>query len=432
MFNMGSSAMVDDITEPAGQAPDNGRSRRPPPTIDLEPTSSETHPAPAEAVAEASSDVAGESHPHVAPEPELSADEIAAASAAANDVPPHVEPGPPPARPISPWVIAPFSGAVAAALVIGVGWMLGWPQVLPPSAAPQLATVVDGVTARVNGLEAKLGKADSTAAARLDTLDKALASVRSDLAQLRAQSDKAAAAINELKTAPRDTGGQANLEANLQANLQAGLAALTARLDQIERANRSQDAALAQQDQKLAEAKPADDLPLRRVIAAALLDVAVRHGDPFATVLDTAKSLAPKADALKPLDTFASTGVPNPIALDRELLTIVPKLSPQPQEGTTSGSSIVDRLQAGAAKLVRIERTDAVGTDRGAIVARVTAAALRNEFAEARRELKTLAPADRAPAQAWLDKADARDAALAASRHFADEAMAALANVSQN
>ena len=31
------------------------------------------------------------------------------------------------AAPISPWVIAPVSGAVAAALVIGVGWMLGWP-----------------------------------------------------------------------------------------------------------------------------------------------------------------------------------------------------------------------------------------------------------------------------------------------------------------
>ena len=81
----------------------------------------------------------------------------------------------------------------------------------------------------------------------------------------------------------------------------------------------------------------------------------------------------------------------------------------------------------GAAKLVRIERTDAAGNDRGAIVARVTAAALRNDSNEARRELKTLAPADRAAAQAWLDKADARDAALAASRQFAADAMAALA-----
>jgi len=417
--------MVDDISDTATSVPDSGRSRRPPPTIDLEPTSSETHPAPAEAVAEASSDVAGESHPHVAPDLEPDADEIAAASAMADDVPPHVEAAPPPAaRRVSPWVIAPFSGAVAAALVIGVGWMLGWPQVQPPSAAPQLSTVVDGLNTRIASLEARLGKSDATAASRGDALDKALASVRSEVAQLRAQSDKTNMAMNELKAAPRDNGGPAAL--------QASLAALSARLDQIERADRSQDAALAQADKKIADAKPADDLPLRRLVAAALLDVAVRHGDPFVSALDTARSLAPNADALKPLETFAATGVPNPIALDRELLTVVPKLSPQPQEATTSGTSLVDRLQAGAAKLVRIERTDGAGTDRGAIVARITAAALRNDFTEARRELKTLAPADRAPAQAWLDKADARDAALTASRQFADESMTALANVSQN
>lgn len=81
---------------------------------------------------------------------------------------------------------------------------------------------------------------------------------------------------------------------------------------------------------------------------------------------------------------------------------------------------------------MRIERTDGVGTSRGAVVARITAAALRNDFADARRELKTLAPADREAAQAWLDKADARDAALAASRQFADDQMSALAKTAQN
>jgi hypothetical protein len=130
---------------------------------------------------------------------------------------------------------------------------------------------------------------------------------------------------------------------------------------------------------------------------------------------------------LKPLEGFAVSGVPNAASLSRELLTLVPKLSPPAAEASTTGSGFVDRLQAGAAKLIRIERTDAVGSDRGAVVARVTKAALRNDFAEARRELKTLAPADRAAAQAWLDKADARDAALAASRQFAADAMATLA-----
>jgi hypothetical protein len=100
------------------------------------------------------------------------------------------------------------------------------------------------------------------------------------------------------------------------------------------------------------------------------------------------------------------------------------------QEATT-GSGIVARLQAGASKLVRIERTDAVGNDRGNVVARVTAAALRNDVNEARRELNTLPPADRAAAQGWIEKADARDAALAVSRQFADAAMAALATPRQ-
>jgi hypothetical protein len=162
------------------------------------------------------------------------------------------------------------------------------------------------------------------------------------------------------------------------------------------------------------------------VIAATLLDVAVRHNDPYAAQLTAARSLAAKPEMLKPLDTFAAAGIPTPVALSRELLNIVPKLSPPP-EAPAAGAGIVERLQAGASKLVRIERTDGVGNDRGAVVARVTAAALRNDFVEARRELKTLPDADRAPAQAWLDKADARDAALAASRKFADDAMAGLA-----
>jgi hypothetical protein len=173
-------------------------------------------------------------------------------------------------------------------------------------------------------------------------------------------------------------------------------------------------------------------MPWRRVLAAVLLDVLVRIGDPYPTALATAKSLAPNADALKPLEPFAEKGLPNANRLSTELLAVVPKLTPAQQQATaTTGTGIVDRLQAGAAKLVKIERTDTAGTDRGAVVARITAAALRNDFNEARRELKTLSPEDRAAAQGWLERADARDAALAASRQFATEAMAVLAKPSE-
>ncbi|WP_316190297.1 hypothetical protein [Bradyrhizobium sp. SZCCHNS2096] len=406
--------MVDDPSDTAGPAAETGRPKRSPPTIDLEPTSSETHPAPAEAVAEGSSDAASEAHPHGAPEPELEAAEPAGVETPADEAIAASEPPRRPARPISPWIVAPFSGAVAAALVIGVGWMLGWPEVTAPTAAPQLSSVVDDLSGRVKSLEGRIGKPDSALAGRIDALDKAVASVRNDVTALRAQSDKTAAAIGDLK-APRE--GAAAVD----------LSGLTARIDQLERASRNQSAALAQASGKIAEAKPTDDMPLRRVVAAALLDVAVRHGDPYAAALATAKSFAPNADALKPLEPFAKTGVPSPPALARDLLTIVPTLAPQQPETAPTGTSIVDRLQAGAAKLVRIERSDATGNDRGAVVARITAAAVRNDVADARRELELLPEADRTPAQAWLDKVNARDAALAASRHFADDAMTALA-----
>jgi hypothetical protein len=199
---------------------------------------------------------------------------------------------------------------------------------------------------------------------------------------------------------------------------------------------RTQGAEIAQQGSRIADAKasdgkPLDDLPLRRVVAGALLEVLVRVGDPFPAALAAAKALTSNPDSLKPLDQFAAKGVPNPARLSTELLTLLPKLLPAQQDNATTGSGVLERLQAGAAKLVTIERTDTVGNDRGAVVARATAAALRNDSNEARKELNKLEPADRAAAQAWLEKADARDAALAASRQFAADAMAVLAKPAQ-
>lgn len=396
--------------------PETGRARRAPPTIDLEASevSGETRSS-------------GASVPPVSPprEPESAeSTESAHESEAA-------KPAAPVARPISPWVIAPLSGAVAAALVIGVGWMLGWPEVQPAApAAPQVsATAIDDLTARVAGLSSKVDAvasrpvapaSDPAAAARLAALESSLASLRDGIAAARTQSDRLAE-----KLAAADADGVKSLP--VEAAPPVDLSGITARLDQVERASRAQGNAIAQQS-----AKSADDVPLRRVVVASLLDIAVRQGEPYAASLATAKALAADPDALKPLDDFAATGVPTAATLSRELLTLVPKLSPPAVQPADSASAdLVDRLKIGASRLVRIERTDAIGNDRGAVVARVTAAALRNDSNEARRELKTLSPDDRAAAQAWIDKTEARDAALAASRQFAADAMTALANPAQ-
>ena len=405
--------MVDDRSEATASLPDPERPKREPPTIDLEATEVSTATPQADSPASA--------------EPSASS-EPAAEPAAAEQVKPS------PARPVSSWVVAPLSGAVAAALVIGVGSMLGWPAVQPaatPPAPPLNTAALDGLTARIAGIETKVSKpavpaADPAALARLENLEKTIAALRGELVAARAQNEKLASAVNDAKAAPRADGAPSP-----------DLSAIDDRIAKVENQMRAQSAELAQQGSKIADtraadAKLADDLPLRRVVASALLDVLVRTGDPYPAALAAARSLSPSPDALKPLEEFAAKGVPNAAKLSSELLTLVPKLLPAAQQdNATTGAGVIERLQAGAARLVKIERTDTVGNDRGAVVARITAAALRNDANEARRELKTLEPVDRAAAQGWLERADARDAALAASRQFAADAMAVLAKPAQ-
>ena len=400
--------MADDVLQDAAPAPDAGKAKREPPTIDLEATQV------SEKVSEKASQTASQTE---TAEPARSDQE-------AKSEPPAQATPAPGARRASPWLVAPLSGLVAAAVVLAVGSFLGWPEVQSPPAAPQVsATAFDDLTAHVAALDSKLAKApvtDTAMTARLDAIEKSVTSLRGDLANLRSQSDQLAAAVN----APKPSTGEPVAAPTVD------LSAINARIDQIERDLRAQSAAVAQASQTAASAKAQDDVPLRRVVAAALLDVAVRHNDPFEGALTAAKALAANPDKLKPLDAFADKGIPTPPALCRDLLTLVPKLSPA-AETSSAGSGIIDRLQAGASNLVRIERSDAVGNDRSAVVTRMTAAALRNDLPEARRELASLDAAARAPAQAWLDKVAARDAALAASRQFAEETMASLAKSAQ-
>src|SRR5437763_1585243 len=287
--------MVDDNPEdktpsPDSGSPDSGRARRAPPTIELEASevSGETR--------NAGEDARPEPVSHVPPSHEPISDE--------------------PSAPLSPWVIAALSGAVAASLVICVGWLLGWPAVLPAtSSAPAFnAAVIDDLAARVASIEAKTSKPaaevpDPAMVGRVEALEKSLASLRGDLSGLRAQSEKLAASVNDAKSTPRESAASVDLSA------------INERIAELERAARAQVSEIAQES-----GKPADDVPLRRVVAASVLDVSVRQGEPYAAAL---------------------------------------------------------------------------------------------------------APADRAAAQGWLDKADARDTALAASRQFASEAMAALAKPRQ-
>jgi hypothetical protein len=371
--------MADKTLDDAGTSPEAGRPRRAPPTIDLEASE-----------VTASTESAGD---------ESDAKRSSWLSSAA----------------LHPFWVAAVTGAVTAVLVIAIAWAVGWPAETARPVAENNAGAIETLSSRLAELEGQVSKpvaSDTALSSRLEVLEKSVAGLKTDIAGARAQTSKLASDIEATKSAP----------ASVAAPAPPDLTAIEGRLAEVERATRTDSERIAQ-----ATSRPADDVALRRLVVASMLDLSVRQSEPFPEALKAAKALASDPQMFKPLEDFAGSGAPNPAALCRELLTLVPKLEPPATANATTGTGIVERLQAGAAKLVRVERTDSVGNDRGAIVARVTAAALRNDVSEARRELNSLTPADRTPAQGWLDKAAERDAALAAAHRFAAEAMAALA-----
>jgi hypothetical protein len=399
--------MDDNKQDKAGIPPSSDAAKRPPPTIEL--TASEvTDSAPTSGAAQSGTTAAD------APEPEASASDYEPSPAAKA-----------PSRSALIFVSA-LTGAVAAALVLGVAKFAGWPEapVQQPAADVASKNDVDALGTRIAKIETDAAKpvstplavADPAIVTRLDAVEKSLTTLRGDVAAAREQGEKVAAALNEIRSAsPQAVVAQSTPTADTSV--------LEQRLDNIERATAALSAAAAAPPP--VPQAPLEDPNVRRMAAATALDSAVRQGEPYAAALAAARSASGDADMLKPLDAFAATGVPTAGALSRELLTLLPKLAPKP-ETQLAPSGMVERLQQSAARLVRIQRTDAAASGNAAILARVTSAAQRDDVAEARRELMQLPASERAPAQAWIAKADAREAALAAARQFASDTLAAL------
>jgi hypothetical protein len=293
--------------------------------------------------------------------------------------------------------------------------------------APADGAAMDALAARIASLEARPTPAGATSdsgaapdpalAGRIEALEKSVAALRDDLAALRAKADQFAATAKEPKPADGDAVAAARPAAAASPDATAALAAIDQRLGELERA------AKAPSEKPEPAAAPVDT-GLRRVVAASLLDITVQQGKPYAPLLKAATPLAADPAELKPLDRFATTGVPSAHALGEELILLLPKILP---DKAGANANFIDRFQANAERLVKIQRSDAVeGIDRTAIIGRLTADARQGDTAAALKELKALAPADRAPVQSWIEKAEARDQALAASQHFATAALAAL------
>ena len=291
------------------------------------------------------------------------------------------------------------------------------------------AKVIDDLNSRVAKLESTIlglrpTAIDPTLLNRIATLEGALKALDEKLGIVARRTD-------DISVIARDAREKSDATAKALAELAQKVARLgTAgagdapdnRIATLERATKVLEAELAKRG-----FGEAGDRAVRLAVTASALNAAVERGDAFVKELAAAKTLTENAALLAPLEPFASTGLPPASALGRELTALLPTLS-QSSGAVARDGSFLDRLQANAERLVRIRPiNEGPGDDPSAVLARLERSAAQADIAGALAELGKLPPDAQARAQTWSAKAQARMAAIAASRRFAAESFAALA-----
>ncbi len=171
------------------------------------------------------------------------------------------------------------------------------------------------------------------------------------------------------------------------------------------------------------------DRVARAAVAAEALRAVVDRGAAFTAELAAVKALGADQSAVAALAPFAASGVPTDAALARELSQLMPKLQPAPAAAPSNGGGFLGSLESHAKGLVRITPVGApVGGETASALARLNADAARADIAAALKDIATLPPSSKAVAEAFVQRANARDAARAASHRIAAAALADLAS----
>jgi hypothetical protein len=301
------------------------------------------------------------------------------------------------------------------------------------AARPAPATIdpkaIDALSARLAKLESALSAprapaADPALAGRVGAMENAVKPLSDSVTALTRRADEVDAAFRNVRgRADATTAALAELQNAARTNSadHGEIARLSARIAALEKVDRAVTDQLARN-----AAIAGSDRPVRLAVTAAALRAALERGDPFAAELAAVRPLTGDANALAAIEPFAASGVPDAAALGRELLVMLPVMQRAAGSAPRDGG-LLDRLQANAEKLVRIRPIEAIpGEDAAAILSRIEIKATHADIAGTLAELARLPSAVRAPALAWIAKAEARNKAIDAGRRLAAEALAAL------
>src|SRR5579883_452182 len=268
------------------------------------------------------------------------------------------------------------------------------PETVPPELARRI-TAQDAQTRALNDT--------------LNALNRRLDAIAANAQTAQNQAAAAISAADAVKSA-----GQSNAQ-------RSDIDALVSRIAAVESAVKTLSDAVAHPT-----ASP--DPAARLTIAAQALRGALERGAAYDPELKAVQALGADHDATAALAPFAATGLPQADTLAHELGRLVPALQQATQPASTD-HSFLGRLQATAKKLVRITPVDAPpGNDPASVITRISVDAERGDIPAALKDVAALPEAAKSLTADWVKKAQAREAALAASRKIALDALAALSD----
>ena len=337
---------------------------------------------------------------------------------------------------VLPYAVGIVLGAIVAAAIVAGLWVGGFvpsrQAAVVQSAAPGTPAIGAEISSRLEKIEQALqaARSDETLPARLAAAEAQAKSLSDSLAALAHRVDDVAASSQSALTQGKAAQSAAEDAKNTgKTNVQPdAIDALDGRVAALESAVKSLTAEVAQ---NTASAK---DSAVRATVAAEALRAAVERGAPYQAELAAAKTFGADTGAVAALEPFAADGVPSAMTLGRELTALVPALQ-RASEPERSKSSLLERFEAHAQRLVRITPIDAAAAptpasdDPSSLIARINGDAARADIAAALADVARLPDPERALAASWVKRAQAREAAAAASRRIAADALAALAKL---
>ena len=383
--------------------------RRRPPTIDL--TAKEVEPETPSSTQESAADAAEDRTTHTEPPGEPNRSNFLAR--------------------VSPYAVGALVGAVVLGAIMAGFWMAG---VFPPqqtAAVPRApgakAASTDEISSRLDKIQQVLQAphADQALAARVAAAEAQAKSLGDLLAALNHRLDEVAA-TSQSEFAQAKTAAAAMKNAARLGVEQSDVDALNNRIAALDNRIAALESTMKSLSTDAQRTPSADDRAARLTVAAEALRAAVDSDRPYQAELAVVQALGAEQTATAPLEPFAADGLPSAAALAHEFALLTSSLL-QASGAAPRESSFLGNLKAHAQKLVRITPIEApAGDDPSSVIARINIDTARGDIAAALAGIARLPESARALAASWVKKAEAREAAIAASRRIVADALAAI------